>query len=149
VRRAAAGGPSHDHTGRVWKVRRDQRRTVRAASEDRLEEVVRAALRAAYAGTAVPLQEGKTAKGQMKKIRLYHTISAAPDTLASATTGTACDFGLWKGRRSDWRSRSPERFCPAISKSPGDPAANSAPGGPLMPYLSGISRLCPALMRGT
>jgi hypothetical protein len=62
--------------------------------------VVRAALRAVYEGTAMPLQEGKTASGQMEKIRLYHTISAAPDTLASATTGGERPVisGLWKGR---------------------------------------------------
>lgn len=50
--------------------------------------VVRAALRAVYEGTALPLQEGKTATGQIEKIRLYHTISGTPYALASAT-GTA------------------------------------------------------------
>jgi len=48
----------------------------------------------------MPLQEGKTATGQMEKIRLYHTISGAPDGLPSATNGgeRPMIFGLGKGR---------------------------------------------------
>jgi hypothetical protein len=44
--------------------------------------IVRAALRAVYEGTAVPLSDGKTASGQVEKNQFYHRISVLLKGLA-------------------------------------------------------------------
>jgi hypothetical protein len=91
----------------------------------------------------MPLQEGKTARGQMEKIRLYHTILRAPDLFASATNGgeRPVIFGLWKVclRRVDKLLCRKASLQPYPShRVPQRPTPHQV--GPLVPWVSRIPR---------
>ena len=94
----------------------------------------------AYMGTAVPLQEGKTASGQVEMLQLYHRISVVPDGFRRQERPS--DFrcaSTWLGTSKPVARLS--HISQHISKSPAGGRANSgsAAGISLLMALAPVS----------
>jgi hypothetical protein len=87
----------------------------------------------------MPLQEGKTARGQMEKIRLYHTICVVREGFRNHTASAPGPviFTLPRSTSKMRPGRSWTCSSVAIPKSPVEPAVNSGHGEPQIPVATG------------
>lgn len=90
-------------------------------------------------GAAMPLQEGKTASGEMEKIRLYHAISLVPEGFRNHNrVGTRPVISRFRTTTSKMRpDQSWTCSSIVIPKSPVGRAVKSGQGEPQNPVATG------------